>query len=1117
MNGGLVPVTAAGVFDGLRADCELPEGLAVSEMIDIMLPGLGEAGRCRLRAVLVRDGRMAIVPRARWHRVCPHGGTRLVIQIVGGKGGLQSILSIVVSIASLAITSFFAPGLIGALGQVGGRIAQGLLGMGLTALGGLLIGALSPKQDGGQDKAVAAVTGWRNGAAPDGPVPIQLGESRAALPFAAGSYIEVAKGKVYNRALFCAGLGKVATSDHQIGDTPIAKFKGVELFVGEPGDPSEALKAYPQYCWQEKVGAEMERLYPRDNAGDPRYDQPLEDSPVARNTASDASHAISVFSLGQGLAEITDEGKKKDYFVRLRRRYRMAGSPDWTTLPTRTIRAKRFAGFFSADRIDFPERGAYEIEYMRLSQSEPDEDDDHQYLSACTWVVLQSFRPEPPVTVAGELTLIGVRVLGTAQLQGELDNFNSLAKLIAPDWDAETQAWVERETRWPASHAVHLLRKGKAVPVPDLQIDWPAFQDWHDYCVLKGLRCDGRVDAAKSFLQALDEVAAAGRAKVFWDGRKWTVFVDRPGIVMVDEINPRNARNLKARREFLRNKPHGLRVPFLDRTNEFKAATRIVRWPGHVGDIVLTEELQLHYKTDPLEVYVEARRRMHEMERRAVTYSAERPGMTQVMMPGSGIYASLDFWRLNAHSARVTTVTGNVVAIDDAFEMEAEGSYAIRWRSITQEDTIGTSMTRTVATAAGPQRSLVLTGPGGDRPKVGDLVHFGPIGGGDSIALVATRIGRGADNSAMPIMLPAAPEIDTLTDADKAAAPDWDGRIGVELPDDETAPLAPVITSIVSGVSGTGDPDGLRVLLEPAGDDPVPAATFTVEHRLAGAPSFTGEDSADAAEGAVDIAGYSSGDDVDLRAWAVSGAGVDGAKGPIVTVTIGADDPEVPGALPAFAVAEGNGSALITFATGGSGAVTHVQLYHNTTGAAPPDEATDRLWTPIPVTPGTSFTRRHGDGTIVPLTPNDFTGWSLGTGFAAAGADVAHSGGAGLLRLLGLTLTAGRKLRYRWTVAGYSGSAAARFYVHDTTTGGLQGPNVSAAGTYRGHIIVPPSPNGQVGIQALTNFAGTIKAPVVAYEETAQSLAEGTHYYWYRPMNGPVFGALVGPFSTPIT
>lgn len=444
-------------------------------------------------------------------------------------------------------------------------------------------------------------------------------------------------------------------------------------------------------------------------------------------------------------------------------------------------------------------------------------------------------------------------------------------------------------TRNPASLALFILR-GPALfrPVADEDIDLDAFGDWHVFCDLKGLKYDRVHDFDATLGETLAAVAAAGRAVVRHDGRKWTVVIDRPRDLVVDHINPRNASNIRASASYF-EPPHALRVPFLDETNDYQEAERIVPWPGHTGDITITEELRLLGKTDPDEVWVEARRRMYEMLHRSVVYSATQQGTARSATSGDLVMASRDILRRVISSGRVVAVRGNLVELDEALTMEEGETYAIRFRQVSEDDTVGDSIVRTVANVPGETTVVHLTGTG-ELPVAGDLVHFGPSTE-DSIPLILAGIERGRAGSSVLRMLPAAEVIDELTDAE--VAPAWNGRVGDEVADSLEAPAVPVITAVQTGFEETGDANGIVVLLEAGTGSSVPVATFQVRHRLSGAGVWEAPVSGTVASGSVSITTYTAGDSVELAARALSEASVVSDWGATVTVEVGDDETDV--------------------------------------------------------------------------------------------------------------------------------------------------------------------------------------------------------------------------------
>lgn len=1151
-----VPVTAIPLAlepDQGRVHVTLPAGLTIAELIEMVLPGLPDPVLDRVRVVLSTPAGSQVVPRDVWHLARPHEGVHVVIQILPGKDALRTVLTILVSIAASAISGFIAgPAVLGLTGTAF-NITRGLLTLGLTALGGLLINALLPQETDKPERPTYAIAGWRNQLTPDAPVPVIFGKHRYAPPFAAYSYIEVVGDLIYDRAVFIWGYGPLAISDLRLGDTPLDKYDEVEVETRQGYPDDEPLTLYTQQAIEEKVGTDLERLYPRDDAGETDWDGTPEANPVSRLSASDVSHVINILSFPAGLIMIDKDGDKKTWTVEFKRRYRLFGSDTWTTLSNLRIKNKKQAGFFRADRIDFPARGRYEIEYERLTPSEYD--GKEQIIQTCTWVVIQSFRPESPFNFAKPVAMTALRIKATSQLNGQLDSLNGIVQRIAPDWDADTETWVEGETRNPASGALFALR-GPALyqARDDAEIDLAAFAEWHAFCKDKGLEYNRIHDFSGTLGETLAALGAAGRAAVRWDGQRWTVVIDRPRDLVVDHINPRNSSGLRWQSTYF-EPPHALRVPFLDETNDYQQAERLVPWPPDfrittkalldadldhaagtraevtddgtaanntiyeksgaqgggswaVASMDVTEEFQLPGKTNPDEIWIETRRRQYELLNRAVSYQATQLGTARTATSGDLVMLSQDVLRRVVAAARVVAVRGDQVEIDEKWVMDEGASYAIRFRTFDADDTIGESVVRTVATVAGETSVVTLTGSG-IAPEAGDIVHFGPADR-DSIAAIVTTIERGKNNTSILSMLPAAPIIDDLTDAE--VPPLWDGRVGaaVELPPSATTPVAPIFTGIVSGFFGTGNEDWLEVQLAPGSPDPVVVYSYELEHRLSGAGSWSGPEDIPVADGGVTLTTYHSGDDVELRARSVSTGGQYSPYGATVTVTVGNMDATLPSPLAAAAVTVGLGHADVSFVIAPN--TVEVRLYRQAGTGGTLDPDADLAFT-VPTTTGSTYSLVDGDGTRVNLLTNPSfatdSDWTKGFWTISGGKARFNNPSSSFLTQT-LSLVAGATYRARMVVSEFS-AGDVRLGIQGATSvyGGVR----TANGTYLDTIVAPASP-AYFMIRAPGGSAYAVD-DVILYLETAACLPQGSTTWWLQPFNkdgrgGPVSGPFTG-------
>ncbi|MCV0424675.1 MAG: phage tail protein [Roseibium sp.] len=958
-----VPVLAAPLFDPAegRINMELPVGLTIADIVATALPSAVNED-LPIRVVLVTDQGTAVIERQNWQFVRPRPGVRVVIRVLPGDNALRSILQVVVTIAAVALGQLWAVPIAGALGISASLVSAGLT-LGLSALGNLLINALIPPTSANPSntntdsvKQSYTISGWKNRLAPDDPVPVVLGKRRYAPPFAAISYTEVVGDLQYIRAMFNFGYGPVALPEtgFKIGSTDLDEYDEVEIEIREGRDDDEPLSLYPRQVIEEPVGTDLTRPLPRNDAGDVISGAATEE-PVVRYSASNASGASVIIQFPAGLVRYSDNGNLQSLNVSVRIRYRPVAGGSWTTVTTLNISAGKREAFFRQHSWEFPSRGRYEIEVTRMT----DERNDSRVQDRSVLVAVQSFRPEYPLNMDKSLALVAVRVKATYQLNGALDNFSGEPSRICLDWDAGTSTWIEQETRNPASlYRYALQSNANAYPVADSGIDLDQLADWHDFCVLKGLAFNHVLDADLSLFETLQLIAAAGRATPRHDGVQWGVVIDRPQELAVDHINPRNSAGMKWSHTYL-DPPHAFRIPFFDETNDYEPAERIVPWPDFSGEITLTEEVELPGKTNPDEIWIEARRRMYELLHRPTRFTAQQDGAARVATRGDLVMGSYDILKSTQRAVGVLWVLDNMIELDDPVTMEGGEDYAIRFRTgLSEEDTIGTSTVRRIVYEEGETWALRFA-EGGEMPEAGTIVHFGPVAS-ESRELVVHAVEAGNDFTSHFTLLDAAPIIDTLTEAE--VPPEWSGLVGDEIDDPLVVPAAPQFTAIRSGLTGTGDADGLDVVLTAGSGSSAVIGSFQIDHRLSGASSWTSL-SVPAADGGASISGYVSGDTVDLRAHALTPNGTPGPNTVEISVTIGDDDAGLPIALGGGSGVTGDvAHAQITIVTQNDDNLVQVEIYRAATGVAL-DRNSHSIGSPVSVAKSSTLVVIDGDAT----------------------------------------------------------------------------------------------------------------------------------------------------------
>jgi hypothetical protein len=869
-------VIAVPTFDSARRiDLEAPAGSSVAEIVGLALPG---AAPSLIDQVRVTIGDVP-VPREFWTAARPKPGAVVLVRVLPGNGGiLRTALSIAVSVAAIALGQLWLGPLLAtsafgsAIGLTTASASALVSGVAMLA-GQALLNAVVPlrpdrSKTGLPDSPTYSVQGFRNVSNPDGIIPCPLGTIRFAPPYWATPFTEIVGGEMFVTALFVLGYGPLEIRDLRFGDTPIEKFKEVQIEIRQGYDDDDPITLYPKQVIEQRLSVDLNKAYSDQFGAHTRF------------TAGDVTESSIdlFFPAGMFWMHTQTSGSSSStypllFWLDVKISQRKDGIGDWSDVATWRIAEFKQKEFYATYKWEHPERGRWEIKVERLT---PDFDDlalwnqYDQISSRAIWQVLRSFRPEYPVNCEVPLALVAIRAKGTKQLNGVIDDFNCEVGRICLDWDSEEEEWIERETRNPASLLRYAMQGPMNVyPFEDDEIDLAWLQDeFHPFCEENGLLYDRVHDFESTLYDDMADICAAGRGYPRDDGEKWTVVIDRRQTVTFAHMTPRNAYDLSGERTYIVF-PDAFRVKFPDATNSYKQAERVIPWPGFVGVPSRTESIDLPGVCDPDNVWLEARKRQYELIYRRDMWNLMQDAEGQ--FPARGDLCELNHWTLNKtqRSSFVQSVRGNAVVLDDFVTMETGKSYAIRIRKLASNDpSEDTSVLRTVQTIAGEQDAVFLTGSG-ISPEVGDLILFGEATNVSEQVLVK-EIEATENLGVRHTLVPYAPEIfDAL---DEEEPPAWNGRVGEEITTSYTAPSAPTIASVASGTRvATPPPILVAVLLSP-GSGGGPLTGFEIDHRLSGAVSWTTV-SIGPSPGSATISGYEELDEIEVRARAVGPGG----------------------------------------------------------------------------------------------------------------------------------------------------------------------------------------------------------------------------------------------------
>lgn len=420
--------------------------------------------------------------------------------------------------------------------------------------------------------------------------------------------------------------------------------------------------------------------------------------------------------------------------------------------------------------------GQYDIRVRRVtSDSTEDRLIDEVYLTS-----VRTFRSTDPIQIPN-VAKIALRIKATDQLSGVIDTFNCIATSVCQDYDETTGTWIERPTSTPASLYRHVLQ-GPAIrrPLADSRLAIADLEAWAIETRGRGLEVNGIFDAGSTVFETLSSIAAAGRASFGMLDGKFGVVRDVVQTVPVQHFTPRNSRDFRGVRTFVRF-PHGFRVRFKNAAKGYDDDERIVLADGYSIDgrdawgneaptaIAATEfeTLDLFGVTTWEEVFKHARYHLAVLQLRPETYEIEVDFEHLVCVRGDLVLITHDVPMFGLAFGRISRLVldggGNLVGLelDERVTMDAADSYSVRVR---RQD--GTSWVRGVATVEGIATSLALSGPvvpGEPWPAVGDLFAFGRTGQ-ESRECIIRAIEPGDDLSAKLVLVDAAPAIHSAAD-----------------------------------------------------------------------------------------------------------------------------------------------------------------------------------------------------------------------------------------------------------------------------------------------------------------------------------------------------------------
>ena len=484
-------VFVADPFGGAPARLVTEAGASIASIID----GAGDRLHWARDHLRVYHNGVEVLPNA-WIDLVPAGGDHVLIAPLPQYETLAYIAAYIVSAFS-SWSAFSAA-------------ASAVVKYATLAITAVKI-VSSLLSGGGSSKSTYGISGAGNTAMPDQVCPAVLGKRRVVPPLAATTWTQTVGDDVHLCMLVQWHVDRCRVSDIRIGETPIEQFDGVEIQHRlSPADPFPTL--YNRIVREDTYGS-LQLVH--DNG----WEQ--------RRTQVDTTEISIDLAWPMGLSWNGKDEARCDVAIQ----YRAVGASVWIEAPVGGGLGHGIDGSIKiletksqAFRRNFSwavPKGEYDVQILRTW---PDAGDSYPRLQdQVFWVCMRSFGEGLPV-IGDNFALTALRIKGTNQLNGQIDNLNGLVEAMFPKWNGEQFGDYDVSSN-PGEH-LNWLANGpaNAKPLTD-RFDAAGIGAFAELCTANGWKCDYILDSDMSVLNAMT-LDSGTSARTFKSALIWCIAED---------------------------------------------------------------------------------------------------------------------------------------------------------------------------------------------------------------------------------------------------------------------------------------------------------------------------------------------------------------------------------------------------------------------------------------------------------------------------------------------------------------------------------------------------------------------------------------------------------------
>ena len=348
-----------------------------------------------------------------------------------------------------------------------------------------------------------------------------------------------------------------------------------------------------------------------------------------------------------------------------------------------------------------------------------------------TWAALSTRLNRKTIVPETRHVFLELKIRATGQLNGQIQNLSGIVSSVLDVYDENTQTWSKEISSNPAWVVADLITgevNKKALPKSRLHL--PSLLEWADFCdavptpppaqtyIDSRFSCNFVLDYSATLQTVLGQVTGAGQASLNIIDGKYGVLIDRLQSTPVQIFTPRNSKDFSSSRIYT-SRPHALKVKFIDPSLNWEVSEVLAYDEGY-SDLNATEfeEITTFGCTSQEQAWRFGRYMIAQNKLRQETIGLTVDFEHLVCTRGDFVQITQDVMRVGGTPARVKSISGSIVEINEALDINPMLSYGYVIRNV--EFGIQTS-TLTVVDSTHFDLDGIM-------PVVGDLIIIGEVG-----------------------------------------------------------------------------------------------------------------------------------------------------------------------------------------------------------------------------------------------------------------------------------------------------------------------------------------------------------------------------------------------------